>query len=508
MTLIRRRKLSNADVEKTVVTGLITSTRVLEAVQPLAQPDLFSLEVSKIITRWCFDYYDKYKKAPADSLEAIYLAEKSSLKESDQELVAEFLKTLSKDFVTNPPNEEYLADQAVDFLRRQKLLNMAKEMQGTLELGGSTTKVETIISSYKQITNGIPIAKDLFDPKFVTAVFDSQETPLMEFSGELGRLIGPLRRGYLFGLMGPMKRGKTTWLMRFATQALSQKLRVVFISLEMTAEQLGLRFLQHIGSMGKPSTVLEQEYIIPALDCRFNQENECTQSIRTCRVPMPEGVYIPGQEYVPCSACRYTIRSPFAPRIYYVTESRPSLSRATARTLNDQLLIQFGPDMLKLIGFPAYTATLKDVESEINILEWQGFIPDVILIDYPDILAPENQKADKLEQINQTWMRLKAISQYRKCLVFAPTQGSRQSFKKSIIDPTDVPWDIRKLAHVDLMVGLNQTNYEKKDLITRLNIIAHRWEEFHPHRVYVALQQLKLAQPELDGYVRMYNPGK
>jgi hypothetical protein len=172
------------------------------------------------------------------------------------------------------------------------------------------------------------------------------------------------------------------------------------------------------------------------------------------------------------------------------------------------MLIQFGPDMLKLIGFPAYTATLKDVESELNILEWQGFIPDVILIDYPDILAPENFNVDKLEQINQTWMRLKAISQIRKCLVFAPTQGSRQSFKKSLIDPTDVPWDIRKLAHVDLMVGLNQTTYEKKDLITRLNIIAHRWEEFHPHRVYVALQQLKLAQPELDGYVKMYNPGK
>lgn len=507
MALIRRKRLTNADIEKTILIGLVTSSRVLDAVQPLAEPELFQLDVSRIISKWCFDYYDQYKTPPAESLEAIFQAEKSSLKESDQQLVSEFLRTLSKEFVSNPPNEEYVATQAVDFLRRQRLLNLSKEMQGILELGGNTNKVEALISSYRQVSNGVPIAKDMFDPAFITTIFDSQETPLMEFSGALGKFIGPLRRGYLFGLMGPMKRGKTTWLMRFATQAMMQRLRVAFFSLEMTAEQMGLRFLQHFAAMGKPSKVEEQEYTIPSMDCRLNQENECTSAVRTCRVPIPEGgTFRTGQAYIPCSACRYENRTPFVPLIYYVKETRPALTRASAKSLNDQFLIQFGPSLLQLIGFPAYSATLKDIEAELNVMEFQGFIPDVVIIDYPDILAPEDLRADKIDQINQNWMRLKAISQTRRCLVYAPTQGSRQSFKKALIDPTDVPWDIRKLAHVDLMVGLNQTVYEKKDQITRLNIIAHRWEEFHPHRVYVALQQLKIAQPELDGYTRMYSP--
>jgi hypothetical protein len=506
MALIRRKRLTNADIEKTVLTGLITSTRVLEAVQPIADPNLFVLDVSRIIAKWCFDYYEVYKKPPAESLEAIYLAEKSSLKESDQQLVSEFLRTLSREFTTNPPNEEYIANQAKDFFVRQKLLNMSKEMQGILELGGPTVKVEALISTYQQFnTNGISIAQDMFSPTFINSIFDSQETPLMEFSGALGRFIGPLHRGYLFGIMGPMKRGKTTWLMRFAKQAMLQRLKVAFISLEMTAEQLGLRFLQHLESLGKPSKIEEQEYVIPAMDCQLNQENNCNRSIRECRTAMPEAEFVSGQEYKPCSACRYQTNNSFSPRIYYVKEMRPSLSRALIRSMNEQFLIQFGPNALQLLGFPAYSATLKDIESELNVLEFKGFIPDVIIIDYPDILAPEDLRADKLEQINQTWMSLKALSQVRRCLVFAPTQGSRQSFKKPLIDPTDVPWDIRKLAHVDLMIGLNQTNYEKKDLITRLNIIVHRWEEFHPNRVYVALQQLKLAQPELDGHIKMFN---
>ena len=510
MALIRRKTLSNADIEKTVLTGLITSTRVLEAVQPLADPDLFTLDVSRIVSDWCFRYYEQYKTPPANSLETIFQAEKNNLKEGDQQLVSEFLRTLSQEFTTNPPNEEYVSDQAVNFLRRQKLLNLAKEMQGTLELGGSTSRVESLLMSYKQVSNNIPLAKSLFDARFMSSIFDSQEIPLLEFSGDLGNFIGPLHRGYLFGLMGPMKRGKTSWLIRFVTQALINRLRVIFVSLEMTAEQLGLRFLQHLAAMGKPSKSFEeQEYTIPSMDCSLNQENTCTLTKRTCREPMPpDGDFIPGQTYIPCSACRYDIKSPFSPRIYYVKEIRPILSRNRAKALSEQFLVQFGPDMLQLIGFPAYSASLKDVESELNMLEFRGFIPDVIAIDYPDILLPDDLKADKLEQINQTWMRLKALSQIKKCLVFAPTQGSRQSFKKTLIDPTDVPWDIRKLAHVDLMVGINQTPYERKDSISRLNIIAHRWEDFHPHRVYVALQQLKLAQPELDGYVKMYNPGK
>lgn len=508
MTLIRRKRLTNADIEKTILVGLVTSSRVLEAVQPLAEPELFQLDVSRIISKWCFDYYEQYKLPPADSLEAIFQAEKSSLKESDQQLVSEFLRTLSREFVSNPPNEEYVANQAVDFLRRQRLLNLSKEMQGILELGGNTNKVEALISSYRQVSGGVPIAKNMFDPAFISTIFDSQETPLMEFSGALGSFIGPLRRGYLFGLMGPMKRGKTTWLMRFATQAMMKRLRVAFFSLEMTAEQMGMRFLQHFAAMGKPSKVEEQEYTIPSMDCRFNQENECKLSDRTCRVEMPAEDFKVGQAYKPCSACRYMPRTSFVPRVYYVKETRPALTRASAKSLNDQFLIQFGPSLLQLVGFPAYSATLREVEAELNVMEFQGFIPDVVIIDYPDILAPENERADKLEQINQTWMRLKAISQIRRCLVYAPTQGSRQSFKKALIDPTDVPWDIRKLAHVDLMVGINQTVYEKKELVSRLNIIAHRWEDFHPHRVYVALQQLKIAQPELDGYVKMYSLAK
>ncbi len=506
--LIRRKRLSSNDIEKTVLTGLITSTRVLEAIQPLADPNLFTLDVSRIISRWCFNYYTEYGKSPSDVLEAIFIAEKAKLKESDQQLVSEFLRTISRDYMENPPNEEYIAAQAVEYLRKQKILNLAKEMQGVLELGGEASKAEALMSSYKSVGNNVPIAKNMFSASFMSSVFDAQETPLLEFSGALGRFIGPLQRGYLFGLIGKGKVGKTTWLMRFAAQAVMRKLRVVFFSLEMTAEQMGLRFAQHFGSYGKPNDIAEFEYRIPALDCRLNQENNCTLTVRTCREEMPREEYQMDQLYLPCSACRYQSRSSFTPRIYYVKEVRPTINRFLARRQIDQFQMQYGPDALQIVAYPAYSATMKDISAELDILEYGGFIPDVIIIDYPDILAPENFKADKLDQINEIWMKLKAMSQTRKCLVFAPTQGSRQSFKKSLIDPTDVPWDIRKLAHVDLMVGLNQTDYEKKEQITRLNIIAHRWEEYLPNRVYVSLQQLKIAQPELDGFIKIYNPSK
>jgi hypothetical protein len=58
--------------------------------------------------------------------------------------------------------------------------------------------------------------------------------------------------------------------------------------------------------------------------------------------------------------------------------------------------------------------------------------------------------------------------------------------------------DIRKVAHVDVMISLNQLEIEKRRGVMRLAVIAHRDKDFYQLGQCFVLQQLELGQPNLD----------
>jgi hypothetical protein len=93
---------------------------------------------------------------------------------------------------------------------------------------------------------------------------------------------------------------------------------------------------------------------------------------------------------------------------------------------------------------------------------------------------------------------LKNLSDERHCLVVTASQSNRKSFKKKHVTQTDIAEDIRKLAHVDAMMSLNQTPEEKHSSVMRVNMIALRGDDFDEYASCIVTQQLKLGQVCLD----------
>ena len=58
--------------------------------------------------------------------------------------------------------------------------------------------------------------------------------------------------------------------------------------------------------------------------------------------------------------------------------------------------------------------------------------------------------------------------------------------------------DIRKIAHGDLWIALNQTPWEKKAGVIRFGVIAHRHKEFLETESVTVLQNLSQGQVLLD----------
>lgn len=143
--------------------------------------------------------------------------------------------------------------------------------------------------------------------------------------------------------------------------------------------------------------------------------------------------------------------------------------------------------LLRLSTHPADSLSVNGIAAILKTWERGGWVPDVIVIDYADILAPPPGNLQSQDAINKTWMKLRALSQARHCLVVTATQANAASYKAETLDQSHFSDLKKKMAHVTGMIGINATRDEKESGLSRLNWIVLRESEFNVSRcVHVA----------------------
>lgn len=515
MSIVRRIHKSDIETEKRILTGLIVSDKVISVLYPYLDPNIFELDISKRVVQWAISYFDKYKSSTKKHIQDIFEAERQRIKqESVVEEIEQFLAKLSSDYLSeddNGINDDFIIDQGKAYLKERNLKKIASDMISLIDIG-KTDEAEKLYNSKKQFVQDLTYewVAPFDDVKYINDVFEERETPLFRMRGNLGELFGDFYRGWFMAIMGPMKRGKTWNLQDVAFDALLSHLRVAVFSLEMKDKHLSPRLYKQLGVFGDE----DRSYVYPCFDCCYNQDNSCNKSIRTNGEACPT-VFEPEKKYsyTPCTACRNnpTEKKDFLPTVWYFTTERPALSRQKVRDKVMSFQKMFGKNKLRLRSFPAYSASILDIERELDILlEVEGFIPDVIITDYATIMAPTTRYNDPRHHINDVFMAHKRMAQERSAFVITGTQSlgmGRAALNKDMQDESDVMGDARILANVDIMATLDQTQEEKEKNIWRIGIVEHRWRMFNKRRQVMALQQLELGQPVLDSEI-IYWSGK
>lgn len=230
-------------------------------------------------------------------------------------------------------------------------------------------------------------------------------------------------------------------------------------------------------------------------------------------------------DYVPCCYCRDRIKElrdfpnlgaeqraemrklkkAYDHSSWFVSTQRQGLTLRALEETFEGMRYTYGVDNLWLKAYPSGTAKLSDIVADIDALEYQeGFIPDIITIDYADIIAPEFAGTDPVERTNQIWSGLKGLAQQRHCLVATGSQSTRAGTEKSTLGMKDTPDNIKKLAHINAMFTLNQTDDEQEAGVMRFGVLVHRHRKRAKGRQVMVLQQLELGQPNIDSeFVRV-----
>lgn len=294
----------------------------------------------------------------------------------------------------------------------------------------------------------------------------------------------------------------TWYLMYLALEALKARRNVLFISAgDMTRKQVRAR-LKHMltGRDPKKERALVRR---PVMDCYYNQIGDCPLGKETSSlIGYEEGASI--EDFPDHRVCRACVSDPKNKKQYigkpWYTMTAPGTSSIEEAYKHVQKQAKSG--QFHVMCVPPRTLSIAQIEAQLDLYQQEGFVPDVIVVDYADILddEPGSHKEDMRNRINISWMAMRRLSQERNCAFITATQAKLEARKKARVDQWDTSEDKRKLAHVTAMLALNQTPAEKREGIMRISVLASREMDFDTEYNVEVLQCLELGKPVLYSY--------
>ena len=512
-------------IERQIVIGCIVSTEFLQQVRPIWETKLLKAVSAQRLSTWAIEYFDEYNKAPLRDIETIYYEKlregyiEKDLAEDLEEMIADLSDEYEESF-----NLQYILDKTSGYFKERHLELHQQQIKDLMD-AGDITEATTLASQYTGLTFEISNDLDLSGPNVLLKVenaFTELSHPLIKYPGALGEFWNhQMVPGGFIGLMAREKLGKTFWLLDMAIRAVRQGTTVAFFQAgDMTENQQ----LKRISSYLTKKPVLEKycgEVYLPVVDCVRNQLDECEKQERECdfgvfmnekldektlrkktNMERLKEAYEDEPDYRPCRNCEEFKRKALgAPWIQKIQVKSPVRVAEAKRKVNE-----FFVEKRRRLRLSTHANGTLSVEGIIGVLDrwWRedGFIADVILVDYADLLIT-NKVREFRHQQNQIWRDLRGLSQERNALVIAPTQSDAKSYEQDTLNLSNFSEDKRKYAHCTAMYGLNQDPHgrEKRIGLMRVNELVIREGDFDSSQTVTVLQRLNLGRPFLGSYL-------
>lgn len=117
---------------------------------------------------------------------------------------------------------------------------------------------------------------------------------------------------------------------------------------------------------------------------------------------------------------------------------------------------------LRIKKYGMRQATVGMIESFITHLRLEGFDPDLVIIDYADILKSTVSKGEKRHEQTEIYESLASLAWKLDRPIITASQANRQALSKEVSDLQNMAEAIDKANVADIVVVLNQTKAMKK----------------------------------------------
>lgn len=445
------------DEERTILIGMIVDKKVLDRLESKWSEVRFRSPWAIWVATWCMQYHNKYKKAPGSHIQSMYETWASEKQNHDKkEIVGQFLDSLSKQYkkLRMESNSDYVIDLAGNYFNKIKLEKLAEDITNEV-IAGNIDKAVAKTTNYRKLEMGVGSWIDVFgDEERIKAAFDERHDSLITYTEGLGDFFGDrLERDGFIVFVAPEKRGKSFMLLELAFKGILQRRKVAFFECgDLSEHQIMRRFMARVSK----------------------------HPIKPCKVRYPVSI-------------KLRPKLPPLIRFKYKTFTKKlswQVARKHCKLLTDGKSLK---DFLRLSCHPNDTLSVEGIRNTLDEWAKDNWVPDIVVIDYADILNMTYHGLEGRDRINHCWKQLRRLSQELHCLLLTATQSNADAYDAKIMGQNNFSEDKRKNAHVTGMVGINQTAKEKEAGYLRLNWIDLREGFYSPRRCCYVATCLELA---------------
>ena len=133
---------------------------------------------------------------------------------------------------------------------------------------------------------------------------------------------------------------------------------------------------------------------------------------------------------------------------------------------------QLGKLMIK--EYPTGTATVQTLRSHIEKLSLKGFIPQVLIIDYADIMRSSRQYDSMRHELKKVYEDLRNLAMEKSMPIWTASQSNRDSANSDIVGLENMSESYGKAQVADVVISISRKPAEKSEGFGRMYIAKNR----------------------------------
>jgi len=125
--------------------------------------------------------------------------------------------------------------------------------------------------------------------------------------------------------------------------------------------------------------------------------------------------------------------------------------------------------------YPTRSASVNTLAAHLKQMEIQEIKPDVVIVDYADILKPTTFYKEKRHATGETYEHLRGMAGEFEIPVWTASQANRSSLEEEVIDATKIAEDYSKVMTADFVMSISRKVEDKIANTGRFHVIKNRF---------------------------------
>ena len=162
-------------------------------------------------------------------------------------------------------------------------------------------------------------------------------------------------------------------------------------------------------------------------------------------------------------------------RRYDAFFSKIPVDRITQNREKIEAIVPELPGELIIKEFPTGKATINTVESHIKKITDLGMKPDLVIIDYVDLLSTRKRTADRKGEIDDIYTSTKGLARELNIPIWSVSQVNRAGAKDDIVEGDKAAGSYDKIMITDVCISLSRKRKDKVNGTGRFHIMKNRY---------------------------------